>query len=340
LNSELRELFEADRRERDPHPVFGTPEYKALRARDAARRKRVDELLAQAEATRAALDDEDHYHAALIYQHGDEVDEVAKARACALKAAELGHAKARWLAAAALDRWLMYQGKPQKYGTNMVPDGERTRVWDVDSGTNDAERAAWDVPPIAEMERRAAEVSAREKMPPMDQAPWWLKEALKRWKAEGLRIFEAEKPGHIDVARMLFKEYGESLGFKLCFQGFDEELATLPGRYARPEGRLLLATFEGLNAGCVALRKLEDGICEMKRMYVRPAFRGKKIGRVLAERIVEEARIAGYLRMRLDTIATMREARALYASLGFKEMAAPYTHNPIKGAVFMELALR
>ncbi|MBI3829456.1 MAG: GNAT family N-acetyltransferase [Planctomycetes bacterium] len=190
------------------------------------------------------------------------------------------------------------------------------------------------------MERRAAEVSAREPLPPLDGAPWWLKEAVKRWKAEGLRICEAQHAGQLDVARMLFNEYGASLGFNLCFQGFDEELATLPGRYARPEGRLLLATFEGLNAGCVALRKLEDGVCEMKRMYVRPAFRGKKIGRVLAERIVAEARGAGYSRMRLDTIATMREARALYASLGFKEMAAPYTHNPIAGAVFMELIVQ
>ncbi|MCW8129932.1 MAG: GNAT family N-acetyltransferase [Planctomycetota bacterium] len=172
----------------------------------------------------------------------------------------------------------------------------------------------------------------------MDGAPAWLKDALPRWKAEGLRIFAADRPGHLDHARMLFREYAASLGFDLGFQGFEEELAGLPGRYAPPEGRLFLATHEGLNAGCAALRKLEDGICEMKRMYVRPGFRGLKLGRRLAEKILAEARAAGYARMRLDTIATMREARALYASLGFVEIP-PYTFNPIEGAVYMECVL-
>lgn len=334
MQPELHKLFEADRRERDPHPRAGTPEYAALRARDTDRRRRAGELLAQGAVQTA----EDHYHAALLFQHGDGVDEIAQARACALKAAEMGHGAARWLAAAALDRWLMYQGQPQKFGTNIVPDGTRQRVWDVDPQTTDAERAAWDVPPIAEMERRAAETSAREPMPPMDQAPAWLKAALVRWKAEGLRIAEAEYAGQMDLARMLFREYAASLGFDLGFQGFEEELAALPGRYAPPEGRLFLATYQGLNAGCAALRKLEPGVCEMKRMYVRPGFRGLRIGRTLGERLLAEARLAGYARMRLDTIASMREARALYASLGFQEIA-PYTYNPIPDAVYMECAL-
>lgn len=331
MQPELRNLFDADRRERQPHPRVGSPEYVTLRARDAERRQRVSELLAQGSVSTG----EDYYHAALIFQHGDAVDEIAQARSCALKAAELGHAPARWLAAAALDRWLMYQGKPQKFGTNIVPDGTRQRVWDVDPSTTDAEREAWDVPPIAEMERRAAQVGRNEPMPPMNDAPAWLKDACARWKAEGLRIFPAELSGHLDLARMLFREYAGTLGFDLGFQGFEEELASLPGRYAPPDGRLLLATYEGLNAGCVALRKLGNGVCEMKRMYVRPAFRGLKLGRRLGESILSEARTAGYTRMRLDTIATMQQARTLYASLGFREIA-PYTFNPIEGAVYME----
>jgi len=139
--------------------------------------------------------------------------------------------------------------------------------------------------------------------------------------------------------RELFLEYANSLNFSLCFQSFENELASLPGDYAPPHGRLLLAGYGSEIAGCVALHKLESEICEMKRLYVRPQFRGKGLGRVLAERVVDEARNVGYQRLRLDTVETvMRDAVALYRKLGFKEIA-PYRDNPIEGALYMELVL-
>ncbi len=154
-----------------------------------------------------------------------------------------------------------------------------------------------------------------------------------------LEIGYAAAPGQIEQIRELFLEYAQSLGFSLCFQGFDQELAGLPGDYAPPEGRLLLATYGGKIAGCVALHKLERDICEMKRLYVRPAFRGTGAGRALAERILAEARQIGYSRMRLDTVAgKMDAAIALYRRLGFREIQ-PYRENPIAGALYMELAL-
>ena len=141
------------------------------------------------------------------------------------------------------------------------------------------------------------------------------------------------------MARELFLEYGSSLGFNLCFQSFDQELAGLPGDYAPPEGVLLLAEYEGALAGCVALHKIEPHICEMKRLYLRPQFRGRGAGRALAETIIWEARAIGYRRMRLDTVEpVMQDAVALYRHLGFIEIAA-YRPNPIPGAMYMELEL-
>jgi putative acetyltransferase len=154
-----------------------------------------------------------------------------------------------------------------------------------------------------------------------------------------LSFAQAETPAQIIQARELFLEYAQSLGFSLCFQNFDKELANLPGDYAPPEGRLLLAEFEGQLVGCVALHKLEPGICEMKRLYLRPQFRGKGLGRVLADRIVAEARQIGYKCMRLDTVEpVMKDAVGMYRKLGFKEIA-PYRTNPMAGTLYMELLL-
>jgi GNAT superfamily N-acetyltransferase len=150
---------------------------------------------------------------------------------------------------------------------------------------------------------------------------------------------QAESAEQVRAIRELFLEYANSLNFSLCFQSFENELASLPGDYAPPHGRLLLAGYGSEIAGCVALHKLESEICEMKRLYVRPQFRGKGLGRVLAERVVDEARNVGYQRLRLDTVETvMRDAVALYRKLGFKEIA-PYRDNPIEGALYMELVL-
>jgi putative acetyltransferase len=155
----------------------------------------------------------------------------------------------------------------------------------------------------------------------------------------GLLVVQASSRPQIAEARELFLEYAQSLGFSLCFQNFDKELAGLPGDYAPPEGRLLLAECEGQLAGCVALHKLGLGICEMKRLYLRPQFRGRGLGRALAEHIIAEARRIGYQHMRLDTVEpVMKDAVAMYRKLGFKEVA-PYRSNPIVGAMYMELDL-
>lgn len=153
------------------------------------------------------------------------------------------------------------------------------------------------------------------------------------------RLVHARSAREIELARELFVEYNESLSVDLRFQNFEEELAGLPGKYAPPEGRLMLAVSDGgEGAGSAALRKIGAAVCEMKRLYVRPAYRGAKIGRRLAEAIIHEARLIGYGAMRLDTLESMREAVALYRSLGFYEID-PYTHNPLPGAIFMELNL-
>ena len=154
----------------------------------------------------------------------------------------------------------------------------------------------------------------------------------------GLLVWLAATPGDVQKARELFLEYAAWLKVDLCFQGFDQELAALPGKYAPPQGRLLLAGAEGELAGCIALRPLEPGMGEVKRLYVRPAFRGRGIAKKLAEELIAAARAIGYARLRLDTLAFMREAAALYRSLGFVDIA-PYYDNPLPGVVYMELKL-
>lgn len=154
-----------------------------------------------------------------------------------------------------------------------------------------------------------------------------------------LTFAQADSPAQIAQARELFLEYAHSLGFSLCFQDFDKELAELPGHYAAPEGRLLLAEYDSQLAACVALHKIDSAICEMKRLYLRPQFRGKGLGRVLADRIIAEARQIGYQRMRLDTVEpVMKDAVAMYRKLGFEEIP-PYRPNPMAGTIYMELEL-
>ena len=154
-----------------------------------------------------------------------------------------------------------------------------------------------------------------------------------------IELIPVEAGHRIEQIRELFLEYARSLNFSLCFQSFDRELQELPGPYALPDGRLILCQFEDVPAGCIALKKLEPGICEMKRLYVRPEFRGHQLGLKLATHLIDEARRAGYDRMRLDTIpSAMHQAVNLYRSLGFSEIP-PYYNNPLPQALYMELDL-
>jgi len=163
-----------------------------------------------------------------------------------------------------------------------------------------------------------------------------------------VNIVPAESNEHVVLARELFLEYAQGLGVDLCFQSFDAELAGLPGDYAPPQGRLFLAygamageSSSGAGpqlAGCGALRRIDDSTCEMKRLYVRAAFRGQGVGRGVAVALIEAAREIGYSRMVLDTLPSMAEAQKLYRSLGFREIP-PYRHNPVPGALFLELLL-
>ena len=155
---------------------------------------------------------------------------------------------------------------------------------------------------------------------------------------ETIPIIQAQTTVEMDAVRELFREYQRSLAVDLCFQGFEEELATLPGRYAPPSGRLLLAVDGTHAAGCVALRALEDGVCEMKRLFVRPDYRGQGLGYRLAMQIVNEATALGYAIMRLDTLDTLDSAMRMYAAMSFQRRM-PYYANPLPGVVYWERAL-
>lgn len=154
---------------------------------------------------------------------------------------------------------------------------------------------------------------------------------------QGWVLRQAETPSEIEQVRELFLEYEQALGISLCFQGFDNELASLPGKYAPPSGRLLLGVYAGALAGCVALHALDPKIGEMKRLYLRPAFRGKGLGQAMVDAVVAESRAIGYRRLRLDTIEPlMKDAVSMYRRMGFREIA-PYCANPCQGALYMEL---
>ncbi len=181
MNDELQILFEADQTEHAIGHLYGCPEYIAMRERDRQRRERAAEIL----VSQGLIAAEDYYHAAKLFQHGDSPEDAWTAHSLALKASELGYPPARWLSAAALDRWLMYQGRPQKYGTQYVWDGYRDRLWDVEPTTSDAERAEWDVPALAIQLQKAEEASrGRPPAPIPVDAPQWLKDALKRWEVQ------------------------------------------------------------------------------------------------------------------------------------------------------------
>jgi len=154
-----------------------------------------------------------------------------------------------------------------------------------------------------------------------------------------MNLIQAATEAEIQMARELFEEYAVGIGISLCFQNFDQELADLPGKYAAPDGRLLLAYSDDRLAGCIALRKLDSSSCEMKRLFLRNDFRGQGLGRALVQAIIDEAKGIGYERIRLDTLpGRMDSAISLYRRFGFQEIA-PYYDNPVEGALFMELML-
>jgi GNAT superfamily N-acetyltransferase len=159
-----------------------------------------------------------------------------------------------------------------------------------------------------------------------------------RISATSFELRAAASAEDVAACRELFQEYQRGLGVSLCFQGFDVELASLPGDYVAPRGRLFLALHRGIPAGCVAMRPLFHRDAEMKRLYVRPAHRGAGLGRILAERIVEEARALGYEELKLDTLPQMQAAQRMYEKLGFRD-TAPYNDNPVAGVRFMALDL-
>ncbi len=159
------------------------------------------------------------------------------------------------------------------------------------------------------------------------------------FRANQIKILQAETDEHYRQAKLLFRQYASTLDFDLGFQGFEDEVTTLPGVYSPPDGCILLAVDIDRFVGCVALRKLENNICEMKRLFVIPEYRAKKVGRLLANKVVALAGKSGYKTMRLDTVAEMKEANRLYQSLGFQQIEA-YCYNPLEKAAYYELHMQ
>ena len=153
-----------------------------------------------------------------------------------------------------------------------------------------------------------------------------------------LKIIQAITPEQLEITKVLFREYQQFLNVDLCFQGFEEELASLPGKYAAPYGVILLAEYEGKMAGCVAVRAIKENICEMKRLYVKDEFRGLSIGKKLAEEIIKHAKVLNYQKMQLDTLERLQAAMGIYQQLGFQKIS-PYYANPLDEVVYWELDL-
>jgi putative acetyltransferase len=151
-------------------------------------------------------------------------------------------------------------------------------------------------------------------------------------------IVPAETPEQIALVRALFEEYWSSFGFTPCFQGFADEVAALPGKYAQPHGRLALAEVEGIAAGCVAMRRVDPSRCEVKRLYVRPNARGSGVGRALLHWVIAQARCAGYGELLADTMPVMAQALAMYDRMGF-ERTGPYSTDATPGAIYLRLLL-
>ncbi|MEM9327773.1 MAG: hypothetical protein AAGA85_19040 [Bacteroidota bacterium] len=182
---ELKILFDQDQEDCAHPPADGTPEHEAFRGRIKERMAKAQEVLRNEES----VSGEDYFHACILFIHGDRPEDFWQAYQWGLKSVDLGYTTAKKYTAAAYDRWLMYQGKPQKYGLQYVPDGVRLRVWDVDPTTSDEERAAWDVPPLQQLYAIAEDASKHYDLSKidMDKKPQWLKDAIKRWDEEGDR---------------------------------------------------------------------------------------------------------------------------------------------------------
>ena len=180
MASRLIELYNEDQAAREDHPYYGTPEYWELRRADTHRRDEARLLIDD----RESLSPVELFCAAMLFQHSDELDDFKLAHDLAARSAASGYRPARWLSAASLDRWLMNQGLPQRFGTQIVPDGRRQRIWDIEASTTDEDRAEWDVPPLSELEARAEQLTRDEPMPPMEGASEWLKKSIERWRRE------------------------------------------------------------------------------------------------------------------------------------------------------------
>lgn len=323
----LEELYLEDRAEHADVPPMGTPEYDALRERDRARRTEASELLARLGGMEKASAEE-LYHAAWLFNHGDTPDEARRAHELARTAAAVGHERAPWLAAAAYDRWCMYEGRPQKFGTQLVPDGTRFRLWDVEPGTTDEERAAHGVPTLEEQRRRAERMTREEPQPPMELAPDWLREALDRWAAgpDSEPTIRPLEPHEIDVYRLIRREAltTDSDAFGETIQAFeahtDEGLAAwLETHAGRPDRGVLIAEIEGTPVAMSGFGRKHDDPGEgfIWGVFVSRGARRRGIAAELLARARNALEEAGVTRITARVAAPNEGALEFYRAQGF-----------------------